>query len=570
MTVWQPRATPSGASHPPGRRLIVLVTVLLCLLAGCGEGGAPSSSNGAGASNIDLTTEASPSGPLTENFNPFYDSSALNLVGGTAMIYEPLLQFNLMKPGQINPWLASSYNWSNGGQTLTFQTRRGATWSDGHPFTSADVLFTFQLLEKYPAINSEAVSFADISAPNPNEVVLRFDSPAYTLLYYIGRTYIVPQHIWGNVGNPANYTNPHPVGTGPFTLQSFSPEGYRLVRNSHYWQPGLPKIHGLYYPVYNSNTSAGLALQQGALDWAGNAIPNLKERYVAKDPQHNHYSIVSTHTNYLIPNVTRYPLNLVAVRQAISLAIDREALSTLAHHGYNPPVTSPTGLTLPMFRQYLDPKYQDVKLTTDIDKAKALLKDAGFKMMPDGILQMPNGQPFKITFMAVTAYTEQITEGQIISNNLKKIGIDATVQGLSLQAAIADTGTGNFDLSINGSNTSPQPYDLYEQMLDSSLSAPIGQMAQGNIGRFKNAQADAYLQQLRTAGSRAAQQQALNGLESIMVNEVPVILTVYGVTFSEWSTAKVVGWPTSDDPYSLPSPGSPSNEVVALRLRPSK
>lgn len=98
--------------------------------------------------------------------------------GAESMVYEPLLQYNLAKPNQTYPWLATSYAFSNGDKTLTFQLRHGVKWSDGKPFTSADVVFTFDMMKKYPTINTLGVSFSTVSAPNPYEVVFTFPSPA--------------------------------------------------------------------------------------------------------------------------------------------------------------------------------------------------------------------------------------------------------------------------------------------------------------------------------------------------------------------------------------------------------
>jgi peptide/nickel transport system substrate-binding protein len=89
------------------------------------------------------------------DFNPLVPTSTLVSWTAVGYIYEPLLQYDMLKPGTVYPWLATSATWSNHDKTLTFQLRRGVTWSDGVPFTSKDVVFTFDLLKKYPSLNAE-------------------------------------------------------------------------------------------------------------------------------------------------------------------------------------------------------------------------------------------------------------------------------------------------------------------------------------------------------------------------------------------------------------------------------
>jgi len=87
-------------------------------------------------------------------FNPFVPASLPYSFGVT---YESLYFVNALQSAKATPWLASSYAWSNGNKTLTFTVRPGVTWSDGQPFSAADVLYTFNLLKKNPALDLNAV-----------------------------------------------------------------------------------------------------------------------------------------------------------------------------------------------------------------------------------------------------------------------------------------------------------------------------------------------------------------------------------------------------------------------------
>ena len=96
-----------------------------------------------GATARALTVESSPVGQAN-GFNPFVPTSASSIVGATSLIYEPLFQSNILKPGKYYPFLATQYKWGTGGKTITFTIRQGVKWSDGLPFSAADVAVHLQ------------------------------------------------------------------------------------------------------------------------------------------------------------------------------------------------------------------------------------------------------------------------------------------------------------------------------------------------------------------------------------------------------------------------------------------
>src|SRR5437764_4638526 len=109
------------------RRMAAGCSVVLAsvLLAACGGSSGNSNSNSNAKSDTSggsavLTMESSQQNSVTKDFNPFVQSAAATLLGATTLIYEPLLQFNAIKPGSIYKWLATDYTWSNGGKTITF------------------------------------------------------------------------------------------------------------------------------------------------------------------------------------------------------------------------------------------------------------------------------------------------------------------------------------------------------------------------------------------------------------------------------------------------------------------
>jgi peptide/nickel transport system substrate-binding protein len=544
-------------------------------LAACGGGssstsGSTTSSNASAktpaVSSAVLTVESSQQNSITQNFNPFVASSAATLLGATSLIYEPLLQANAMKPGQYYDFLATGYSWSNGGKSITFSVRPGVKWSDGSPLTAGDVAFTYSMLKQYADANNTGLAISSVSSAG-NQVTINFSSPQYANLQNIAaQVYIVPQAIWSKVGDPGKYNDPNPVGTGPYTLGSFSPQGFTLKANPNYWG-GRPAVSAVEFPTYASANAALSALQTDQLTWAGNFIPGVQQVFVAGHPNHQVW-FAPVQTNSLEPNLQKFPTNQLAVRKAISLAIDRTALSQQAEDGLEPPVPNASGLTLPVFQQFLSPSVASDTLSphSNIAAARAVLKAAGYMLGSDGMFRTPSGQKLTIDITNPSSFSDYAAGDAMIARWLRQAGIDATFVGQSVTAWSADVADGNFQLTQHWSQTSVAPYQLYNDWLN---SAQATNNAAGDYERLKNPSVDAMLAKLAADATPGQQAADLAPIEQYVAENLPIIPTVYGVVFDEYNTSQFTGWPTPSNPYESGSPNTPTNEVVVLHLKPA-
>jgi peptide/nickel transport system substrate-binding protein len=170
------------------------------------------------------------------NYNP-YSPNALAF----SYTFEPLYLFNSYSCSAV-PWLATAYRWADS-RTLVYTIRSGVKWNDGRAFGPADVVFTYNLLKRYPALDTYGVWQAlDRVSSSGNNVIMTFKAPSANMLQRVSSdVLIVPQHVWGAVGDPVKYTNPGAVGTGPFKPTSFNGQELVLARNASYWQ--ADKIH---------------------------------------------------------------------------------------------------------------------------------------------------------------------------------------------------------------------------------------------------------------------------------------------------------------------------------------
>ena len=516
--------------------------------------------------------ESSPESTITQAFNPFVATQAAYGMGADGLIYEPLIQFNLAAPPQYYPWLATGYAWSNGGKTITFTIRQGVKWNDGTPFTPADVAFTFNMVKANASVNLNGLKISSVSTSG-NTVTLTFPTAQYTNLEFIAGTAMVPQAIWSKAGNPATFVDANPVGTGPYQLGSFTPQGFTLKKNPGYWQAAQAKVPKVFFPVYTSNTGALSALFAGQIDWTGNFIPGLQKSFVNTNPAYHHYWEAPGGTNSLMPNLTKWPTNQLAVRQAISLAINRTVLASEAEAGLENPVLNATGLTLPLYNAWAGPvANMTVSATGDPAAAKQVLQKAGYTLGSNGFFSK-GGKPVSITIVDPSAYTDYAQVDSIVAQELRAAGIDATFQGLSVDAWNSDVASGNFQLTSHWSNGGITPYNMYDGWLDSSLAT--GSAATGDYERLNSPAMNAALANLAAAQTTAQQTAALAPIAQFVAANLPIIPTTTASQWFEYNSQNYTGWPTQDNPYETgqPSgqnngPGSGTDEVVILHLVP--
>jgi peptide/nickel transport system substrate-binding protein len=552
------------------KNLVIAGAVGLALTA-CGS----SSSESPGAQVKPLVIVDNAGQIFTRSFNPYVLTSLGNSNNSTALVYEPLLMFNIMRPTQPpTPWLATSYAWSNSGKTLTFTIRRGVKFSDGKPLTAADVAFSFNLLKNNPALSPAAPPPIPTSAtaPNATTAVLTYRQPEYANLFLIGGVYIVPRHIWHKISNPATFADPNPIGTGPYLVSQFSEQKYTLTKNKNYWDARSVHVPSIVFPNFVSNTTANPALVNGQIDYAGNNVSNVKENFLSRSPDYHTWTsgqpwFSDTNVVTLWLNTTRAPLNDRKVRLAVSAGINRRQLSAQGETNYEPPATSSGGLLLPIDRALLSRAVaNDLKPTSDLAKVSRILTSDGWKKV--GGKWSKNGKTIKFTIEDPTGYTDYAVDAQLIANQLNAEGFDVSFNGVQATQWFADYPTGNFDAMIHWSNQGPNPYYYFQNWIDATQTAPLGKAAPGDYGRFSSAQAQQALTQFAGSNNPATQQAALNTLQQVVATQAPVIPLLYGAAWYEYTTKNYTGWPTSSNQYNNPVPNDPYILATVLHLHP--
>jgi peptide/nickel transport system substrate-binding protein len=346
-----------------------------------------------------------------------------------------------------------------------------------------------------------------------------------------------------------------------------------MKENTKYWNKASIHVPEISFPAYNSNFNLVQPVATGEIDWAGNDLANIKADVLDKSPQnHTYLSTVPYFADNnvvgLVFNTTKKPLNDPAVRQAISLGINRQQLSVQGETSYEPPATSSGGLMLPTDNSYLTPSLaNDLPSTGDAAKLTSVLTADGWKKV--GGKWTKGGQTIKFSISDPVPYTDYYTDAQLIARSLNAQGMDVTVDGIGDATTwAADYANGTFDTAIHWSNQGPNPYFYYDGFLDSTLSAPVGKPAAGDNGRYSNPAVQAALAQFAGTTTPSVQADALTKLQALMSSQVPVAPLLYGGAWSETSTRNYTGWPTPGNPYMSPQPSSPYIEYTVLHLKP--
>jgi len=505
---------------------------------------------------------------LTENFNPF----GTGHLEGVDYIYEPMYVVT-SNTGRKTPWLATSYSWVNS-KELTFTIRSGVKFSNGTPLTSQDVVYTFNLLKKYPALDTNAVwtSLASVTAQG-NRVDFKFKTVDIPEWYYIATTPIVDAAQFSKVKNPVTFTNPNPIGTGPFTLGSFTPSEYILKYNPTYWQHDKVHIPEVDMVALTTNTITDEGLASGKFDWGDVFVPNQQKTFIAKNPAHNFSWQPYNDPWVLYVNLTKWPFNQLKFREALAYAINRTQIVKRAEYGYMkpayqsiiPPALQKEGWT----SSSLTAKY---KYHFDPTKAAHLFAEMGLKKNSAGKLLGKNGKPLSFTLEVPAGWTDIIQDSDFMVQDFAKLGLTVNLVTPSPSTVGNNMDTGEFQMAeYYSSGQIADPYTLYHDMLSSSETAPIGKIAPSNWERWNNAATNNLLAQWQQTVNVSQQKSIAVQLQKIMLTQLPFITIDYGVFWNQYTTAHYIGWPTSKNPYAAPSATDwPDNLLIMTHLKPAK
>ena len=319
--------------------------------------------------------------------------------------------------------------------TITFQIRKGVTFSDGQPLTAHDVEFTyrFTMNEKIDAPRDrEGLRdiVRDVKATGDYEVVFTFKKPYFESFGVAAGFSVMPRHFYGKF-SPEEF-NKAPgllLGSGAYRMESptdWAPgKQLTLVRNERYW--GVrPAFERLIYLEVPSESTRETKFKNREIDMFSaqpeQYIKLVKDPEILKRTQHFEYERVTGGYGFVAWNERRNNKPTIfadkRVRQAMTMMIDRERLFKEILLGYGIPVTGPFN----RLNQQSDPSIKPWPF--DIDAAKAKLKEAGyFDRDGDGVIDGPDGKPFKfkMLFPSQTGFWDRVI--LMLKDNVAKAGV---------------------------------------------------------------------------------------------------------------------------------------------------
>lgn len=546
------------------------IAAVALLAAGCsGNNSEQKSPDVAG----DVLTVGMPNGTMSENQNPLAPTgSAAKSLGYAWVIYESLMQVNDLHPLEDpTPWLAESVTWNDDYTEAQIVAREGVKWTDGEDFTAEDIAFTFNLFLDFPALNADFPEQLESATADGNTATITFSRSQYVNQVKLNRTVIVPEHIWADIADPVTFTNTDPIGTGPYLLESWTPQAATLVVNPDYWggEPAVPKIQ---YSSYNDNTALITALTTGEAQWGWTFIADYENVYIAQDPEHyNQVAGGGFAVDVLYLNNETKPFNDRAFRQALNMAIDRTQISQLAGSGVWPGISSVTGMPMPSGEDFLGSEFEGEEYQVDVDGAKALLEDAGYTWDGSGALLDPDGAAVSFELVNPAGWNDYLTALDLIKQGAESLGAVATVNAANQDAWFNDIiPLGNFQATLHWTDSGATPWNMYADMMDGAQYVPLGETANWNFGRYNNDEVTAALAEFAGASDDAARQAAIETVQQFYVEDVPALVIWARPAVAQYSTVNYTGFPTDEDPYANPQPTGPQAAQIVMKLTPTE
>lgn len=418
---------------------------------------------------------------------------------------------------------------SEDGLTYTVDLRDGVTFHDGEPLDAGDVAFTYNAIVDEATASGLSGDFAmldEAEAIDEDTVEFRLNAPyaPFPQRLTVG---IVPEHLLADVEDWTGAAfNTDPVGTGPFRFASWTPgESIVLEANEEYWD-GAPAIDRVTFAMSEDDQARAARMAAGELD-AAVLPPRLAEQFADDEGLEVQYRPSADYRGVMLPQ--RNPVTGdVAIRQALDLAVNREAMVEGVLAGAGEPAYGPIS---PAQDEFYD---AGTERAHDPEAAEALLDEAGWVLGDDGV-RAKDGQRAELTVMYPAGDTVREQLALAFADDARGIGLDASVDGLSWEAIEPRMSQ---DALVMGWGTPYDPDFITYQLFHSSFS----EAGFFNPGAYENPAVDAALDAGRTETDPAARQEAYRQLQQEMADSPPWIF----LTYLEHVYVVSDGWEGSD------------------------
>jgi peptide/nickel transport system substrate-binding protein len=430
------------------------------------------------------------------------------------MIYEPLVISD--HDMNVAPGLAESWEFADDALTLTFHLREGVKFHDGSDLTAEDVIASFERIldeETGSAARTNYVSIETMEAPDDYTVVFNLNTPDVPLLSALTSTNaaILSSDVIAS-GDPSVDV----IGTGPFKLDSWTPdEVTMLTANPDWWGEG-PNVDGVEIRIIPDETSILAALRAGTIDFATLSDPLVAT--LLTDDQ----DVTLVRTPVLDYNVLQLraavePLDQLEVRQAISCALDRQQIVDVAALGEGT-VTGP--FTMASFALPVDELFC---YEQDVDMARDLMAQAGLEDGFDLTIIVANAEP-----------PTALSTAQNIQSQLAEININVEIEALELSVYVDRWLAGDFAaaVALNGGRT--DPYTMYARYWQYDARFQ-------NVAGYIDDELDSLMKEGQSETDPDARYDIFAELQRQLAEKAPWVWLYSGYTYTAYQPS-VSGW----------------------------
>jgi len=431
------------------------------------------------------------------------------------LVYESLLRLN-PRTLKLEPGLAQSWTVSPSGLEYTFTLRRDVTFHDGSALDASDVKATIDRILD-PATRSPQASFlapiSEVTIVNPFvvKVTLKAPTPSFLSLLTVPGRGIVPANFTDKVGDPRVKT----LGTGPYMLAEFGPGSVRLTRYERYWRKDaagnrLPYADAVIYRVIPDAATLRAAVRAGEVDLiigfgvditAARALAGVSDLRIMSMPDLS-YSLVGI-------NAGKAPFTDVRVRQALSLATDRDQIVQVVYGG-RATVGGAIPPTLEEWRPL--PARNLPNYRRDPARARQLLQQAGVSV------------PLAVKMLPIPTVPDAVQMAQVLKEQWAPAGFNVEIEQVDFATFLSRWRGSQFDtfVSLNGGAVDP----------DTHLYRHIHSTGSTNVFKFKDTAIDQFLDQARATADPVKRVDLYTRLQRAIAEQVPFLFISYADLFA--------------------------------------
>ncbi len=388
-------------------------------------------------------------------------------------------------------------------KTWVFDLKPNVLFHNGEKFTAADVKYTFERILAPKTASGYAPLYgaiARVQVVNPQRVVFHLKTPFGPFLTNLANNgEIVNKKAIEGSKNPAR----NPVGTGPFQFVEWvQGDHVTLKRFDKYFEAGKPYLDGIQFKFLPVDQSRIDALRSADLDWL-DAIPLQQLGTLMHDGSLTYVgSKLAGIPDFLSMNVKKPPFSNKALRQAVAWALDKNEIRAVAYFGAGETGSEevPSGS---IWHDNADP----YKGGPNLKKAKSLLNASG------------HGNGLTVQYLGLPQYPELLKTGEVVQQQLKKIGIDMKIQQVDVSVWFDRFSKGNYQITSAYQERTIDPDNFYSLVLKTGAAI--------NTAGYSNPKVDKLIQQAATETKLAKRKALYTQLRRIIFDDVPLIFVHY-------------------------------------------